>query len=95
MDLENIMLSEISQRKTNTVYYLYTTYMWNLKNNIWVGQKSSFGFSITSYGKTQMNFLANTIQTNIYRKMRNRLTDIENKLVVTRGERKGRRGKSG
>ena len=28
MDLEAIMLSEISQRKTNTVI----TYMWNLKN---------------------------------------------------------------
>ena len=31
MDLENIMLSEIRQRKTNTAYI---TYMCNLKNNI-------------------------------------------------------------
>ena len=29
MGLENIMLSEINQRKTNTII----TYMWNLKNN--------------------------------------------------------------
>ena len=28
-DLEGIMLSEISQRKTNTVHF---TYIWNLKN---------------------------------------------------------------
>ena len=31
MDLEGIMLNEISQRKTNTVY---VPYMWNLKNTI-------------------------------------------------------------
>ena len=29
MDLEGMMLSEISQRKTNTIYF---TYIWNLKN---------------------------------------------------------------
>ena len=34
IDLESIMLSEISQRKTNTISYhkYYITYMWNLKN---------------------------------------------------------------
>ena len=31
MDLEGIMLSEVSQRKTNTICF---TYRWNLKNNI-------------------------------------------------------------
>ena len=30
MDLENIMLSEISETLTNTVY---TVYVWNLKNS--------------------------------------------------------------
>ena len=30
MDLEGIMLSEVSQTKTNTLYNI--TYMWNLKN---------------------------------------------------------------
>ena len=29
MDLENIILSEVSQTKTNII----TTYIWNLKNN--------------------------------------------------------------
>ena len=58
MDLEGIMLSEISQ--TGTLYV--TTYMWNLK-----------------------------IKTNDYiYKSRNRLTDTENKPVVTRRYRKGR-----
>ena len=31
MDVENIMLSEISQAKTKILYYI--TYVWNLKNN--------------------------------------------------------------
>jgi len=29
MDLKNIMLSKVKQRKTNTIHY-----MWNIKNNI-------------------------------------------------------------
>ena len=34
-------------------------------------------------------------QTSEYNKKRSRLTDIENKLVVTSGEREGRRGNIG
>ena len=60
IDLEIIILSEVSQTKTNIIWYhLYD--MWNLKK------------------------LQN----------RNRLTDIENKLMVTKGERCVRRDKLG
>ena len=60
MYLEIIILSEVSQTKTNIIWYhLYD--MWNLKK------------------------LQN----------RNRLTDIENKLMVTKGERCVRRDKLG
>ena len=40
MDLKGIMLSEISQRKTNTDDFIY---MWNLKNktNVQTKQKDS------------------------------------------------------
>ena len=66
MDLESIMLSEISQRQI-----LYDiTYMWNLK-------KKSKLVNIT------------------IKKKRYRLTDIENKLVVTSEEREAKRGNLG
>ena len=55
MNLKGIMLSEINQRKTNTVCY-----------HFYVDSKTK----ISEYNK------------NI-----NKLTDIENKLVVTSGER--------
>ena len=64
MDLENIMLSEISYTKTNTIYHLY------------VDSKK-------------------IIQMNIYTQNRNRLTDIEDKLLVTKGEKKVGRDKLG
>ena len=64
MDLENIMLSEISHTKTNTIYHLY------------VDSKK-------------------IIQMNIYTQNRNRLTDIEDKLLVTKGEKKVGRDKLG
>ena len=55
-----IILSEVSQRKTNiTWYHLY----------------------VESKKMIQINYLQN----------RNRLTDIENKLMITKGER-GREG---
>ena len=60
LDLENIMLSKIRQRKTNTVYHLY----------------------VESKNIIQM-----------YVQNRNRLTDIENKLVITKGEREWGREK--
>ena len=56
MDLEIIIMNELSQRKTNTMYITYT---WNLK-----------------YDTHEL----------IYRN-RNRLTDKENKLMVTKGKR--------
>ena len=62
MDLESIMLSEISQIKTNTVYHFYVKY----KNNI-----------------------------NQYMQNRNRFIDIERKLVVTKREMVGWKGKLG
>ena len=64
MDLENIMLSEISYTKTNTIYHLY------------VDSKK-------------------IIQMNIYTQNRNRLTDIEDKLLVTKEEKKVGRDKLG
>ena len=30
---------------------------------VWIGQKFHFGFSIQSYGKTQMNILTNLVFT--------------------------------
>ena len=64
MDLEGIMLSEISQRKINTVWY-----------HLYVESK-------------KYNKLVNI-------KKRSRLTDIENKLMITSGEREGGRGNIG
>ena len=58
MDLEIIILSEVSQTEKEK-YYI--TYMWNLKK------------------KYKRTYLQN----------RNRLTDIENKLMVTKGEKGG------
>ena len=59
MDLEIIMLSGVSQRKTNIIWYhLY------VESKIW-------------YKWT-------------YLQKRYRLTDIENKLMVTKGKRKGK-----
>ena len=68
------MLSEISQRKTNTVWYhLY--------------------FEYKTYNKVVNE--TKKKQTHRYREQkRSRLTDIENKLVVTNGEREGRKGKT-
>ena len=57
MNLEGIMLSEMSQRKTNTICYHW--HVESKKWNAWIQQT------------------------------RNRFTDIENKLVVTSGEREG------
>ena len=51
MDLENIMLSEISQRKTNTVWY-----------HLYVESKKYYKWMY----------------------VKNRLTDMENKLVITK-----------
>ena len=48
----------------------------------WVGQKVHVAFSVRCYAKTQMNFLANPI-----RYSKSRLTDFENNLMVTKGER--------
>ena len=57
MDLEITILSEVSQTKTNIIWYhLYVEYK-------------------------------KMIQMNLYLQNRNRLTDIENKLIVTKGER--------
>ena len=64
MDIESIMLSKISQIKTNSVYY---------------------HFYVESKNKTN-----EYIQQN-----RNRLTDIENKLVETSGNREEGEGKIG
>ena len=58
MDLEIIILSEVSQTEKQI---LYDIYMWNLKKIIQI----------------------------ILLKNRNRLTDIENKLMVTKVERGG------
>ena len=63
MDLEGIMLSEISQTEKDKILY-DITYTWNLKN------------------KT-------------HSQKRSRLTDIENKLVVTSGKRKVGKGDIG
>ena len=60
IELEGIMLSEVNQTKTNTIYHLYVEYK-------------------------KYNKLMNTTK-------KVRLTDIENKLVVTIGEREGGRG---
>ena len=60
MNLENIVLSEISQRKTNTVYHLHI--------------KSK---------KIKRMYMHN----------RNRLTDIENKLVVISRKSAGERSR--
>ena len=59
VDLEVIILSEVSQRQIS--YDI--TYMWNLKKN-----------------DTNRTYIQN----------RNRPTDIENKLIVTKGESWGR-----
>ena len=56
MDLENIMLSEISVTEKNK--YCLTSHIWNLKYNT---------------------------NESIYKT--NRLTDIENKLTIAKGER--------
>ena len=61
MDLENVVISEISQRKTNTVRYHF--YVESKKQYKWM-----------------------------YTQNRNGLTDIETKLVVTKGGRE-RQGK--
>ena len=61
MGEDNIILSEVKQRKTDITWYHS---MWNLKSNI----------NEVIYG--------------------NRLTDIENKLMLTKGER-SRRDKLG
>ena len=58
MDLEIIILSEVSQRERQISYD--TTYMWNLK------KKKGYKWT--------------------YTQKRNRVTDIENKLMVTKGE---------
>ena len=65
MGSEGFMLSEMSQRKTNTVWYL---------------------LYVESTEKQQ---------TTEYNKKKGRLTDKENKLVVTSGEREEARGKMG
>ena len=58
MDLEIIILSEVSQTKTNTIWYhLY------VEAKIW--------------------------QKGTYLQKRNRLADIENKLMTTKGEKRG------
>ena len=57
MDLEIIILSEVSQTKTNIIWY-----------HLYVESKKM-------------------IQMNLFTKQR--LTDIENKLMVTKGERRG------
>ena len=61
MDLEIIILSEVSQRQI-----LFIVYMWNIKNN-----------TNESIYKTETD------------------SDIENKLMVNKGEREGRRDKLG
>ena len=58
MDLEIIILSEVSQRKTNIIWY-----------HLYVGSKKWYKWT--------------DLQN------RNRLIDIENKLMVTKGERRG------
>lgn len=42
---------------------LLVVYVFLFKNStcLWVGQKNSLGFSVTSYGNTQTGFLANPI----------------------------------
>ena len=45
MDLEGIMLSKISQRERQTLYYL--TYMWNLKNK--TNSEKEIRFVVTNY----------------------------------------------
>ena len=64
MDLEGILLSKISQRKTNTVRY----------HSLMESEKYNKLVNITK---------------------RNRFIDIENKSVVTSGERERGRGKTG
>ena len=68
MDLEGIMLSEISQR--NTVYHLSNTVWYHLYME-----------------------LKKMWQTSDYTTKRSRLTDIENKRVVTSREREGGKAK--
>ena len=63
MDLENSVLSKLSDRERPVLSLL--TYMYNLKH------------------RTNVHIYQN----------RNRLTDTENKLVVTSGEREGRRAR--
>ena len=62
-DLEIIILSDISQRKTNTIFFSLVCEIWKKKK-------------IKRYKGT---YLWN----------RNRPTDIENKFMVTKGEREG------
>ena len=73
---EPIMLSEVSQTKTNIIYHLYV----EPKNLV------------------QMTYLQNSAAIHGVEKSRtrlsdwtelNRLTDLENKLIVTKGERCG------
>ena len=57
MDLEIIVLSEVSQREKDKYHIIY---MWNVKKS-----------------DTKLTYLQN----------RNRFTDVENKLMVTKGKR--------
>ena len=63
MDLEIIIWSEVSQRKTNIIWY-----------HLYVESKAK---------KEKKRYKWTYLQN------RNRLTDIENKLMVTNGKRKG------
>ena len=60
-------LPNLSESSLNTLKQEYLPYraLWELddimQGKYWVGQKVSLGFSVTSYGKTQMNCLANPI----------------------------------
>ena len=58
MDLEIVTLSEVSQRKTKSLWY-----------HLFVGSKISYKWT--------------------YWQNRNRLIDVENKLLVTKGKRWG------
>lgn len=60
-------LPNLSETSLNTLKQEYLPYraLWELNDimqgKYWAGQKVTLGFSVTSYGKTQMNFLANPI----------------------------------
>ena len=70
MDLENIILSEVSQTEKDKYYMIPL-----IKTNIICGIKKWYKWS--------------------YLQNRNRLADIENKLMVTKGEREVGRDKLG